>query len=102
MPTLADRAMRVALTGIVPDDDPSIIADMQAEIERLTERCAAYKGQVECGAIEIERLRVAITAWRRADAANRVDPSVDVDALYREAYRLRVIAMPIANEQKTP
>ena len=35
MPTLAERSLRVALTGVVPDDDPSIIADMQAEIERL-------------------------------------------------------------------
>lgn len=27
------------------------------EITRLRERCEAYKGQVECGAAEIERLR---------------------------------------------
>ena len=35
MPTLGERSLRVALTGVVPDDDPTIIADMQAEIERL-------------------------------------------------------------------
>lgn len=28
-----------------------------AEIERLTERCEAYKGQVKAGAVEIERLQ---------------------------------------------
>jgi hypothetical protein len=40
MPTLAERSLRVALTGVVPDDDPSIIADMQAEIERLRHQLA--------------------------------------------------------------
>lgn len=29
------------------------------EIERLTERCAAYKGQVEAGSHEIKRLRAS-------------------------------------------
>ena len=32
---------------------------MRFETERLTERCAAYKGQVEAGAAEIDRLRAA-------------------------------------------
>jgi len=34
-----------------------IEAPLQAEIERLRERCEAYKGQVEAGSHEIERLR---------------------------------------------
>jgi hypothetical protein len=34
--------------------------DAADEIERLTERCAAYKGQVEAGAAEIERLRAIV------------------------------------------
>lgn len=33
------------------------LASRDKEIERLTERCAAYKGQVEAGAAEIERLK---------------------------------------------
>lgn len=36
-----------------------------ADIERLTERCAAYKSQVECGAIEIERLRAVLVDVER-------------------------------------
>lgn len=34
-PTLSDRAFRVAIHGVVPEDDQSIIADMMAEIDRL-------------------------------------------------------------------
>lgn len=36
------------------------LADRDATIERLEERCAAYKGQVEAGAAEIERLKEAL------------------------------------------
>jgi hypothetical protein len=32
---LSGRSLRVALSGFVHDDDPTIIADMQAEIDRL-------------------------------------------------------------------
>lgn len=35
MSDLATRAFRVALYGRVPEDDPTIIADLVAEIERL-------------------------------------------------------------------
>lgn len=35
-------------------------ADREAEIERLTERCEAYKSQVLAGSIEIERLLAAL------------------------------------------
>lgn len=35
MQSLADRLLRVALLGVVPADDPHVIADAQAEIERL-------------------------------------------------------------------
>ncbi len=35
---------------------------LEAEIERLRERCEAYKGQVKAGAAEIERLRAALDA----------------------------------------
>jgi len=31
--------------------------ELEAEIERLRERCEAYKGQVEAGSHEIDRLR---------------------------------------------
>jgi hypothetical protein len=32
---MSDRSLRVAMSGIVHDDDPEIIADMQRQIERL-------------------------------------------------------------------
>ena len=35
MKSLAERLLRVAMTGVVPTDDPHVIADAQAEIERL-------------------------------------------------------------------
>jgi uncharacterized coiled-coil protein SlyX len=35
-------------------EDAAEIARLRAEITRLTERCAAYKGQVEAGAVRIE------------------------------------------------
>lgn len=42
---------------------------MLDEITRLRERCQAYKGQVECGAAEIERLRGAYEIqMRKTDA----------------------------------
>ena len=36
------------------------IRSLRDDVERLTERCAAYKGQVEACAAEIERLRAAL------------------------------------------
>lgn len=42
------------------------------EIERLTERCAAYKGQVEAGAHEIDRLRAGYEAIKRAAVDGKV------------------------------
>ena len=33
--SMSDRSLRVAMTGVVHDDDPTIIADMQLEIDRL-------------------------------------------------------------------
>lgn len=36
MRTLADRALTVAMTGAIPPDDPHVIAEMQAELDRLT------------------------------------------------------------------
>lgn len=35
MSTLSERLMKVALLGVVPDDDQHVIADANAEIERL-------------------------------------------------------------------
>lgn len=37
MSDLSDRSLRVAMTGIVHDDDPTIIADMMVGIETLAE-----------------------------------------------------------------
>jgi cob(I)alamin adenosyltransferase len=36
------------------------LAEAHEEITKLRERCEAYKGQVESGAAEIERLRAAL------------------------------------------
>ena len=36
----------------------------QEQIEKLTERCEGYKGQVEYGAAEIARLKTALTESR--------------------------------------
>jgi len=36
MTSLANRALRVAASGIVPADDPHVIADMQARIDMLS------------------------------------------------------------------
>jgi len=43
----------------------SQLTEASTEIERLTERCAAYKGQVEAGAAEIERLKKANEELRK-------------------------------------
>lgn len=40
------------------------IGEQGAEIERLQERCTAYKGQVEAGALEIERLTGEVAMLR--------------------------------------
>lgn len=39
--SLAARSLRVALSGVVSDDDPHIIADMMGRIEELEEQVAA-------------------------------------------------------------
>ena len=59
MAILAERALRVAMTGVVPDDDPHVIADMQAEIDRLTaERDRMRDALAEYACLGIERCRV--------------------------------------------
>lgn len=40
---MACRSFRVAMTGIVHDDDPEIIADMQRKIERLQSALVAIR-----------------------------------------------------------
>lgn len=35
MSSISDRSLRVAMTGVVSDDDPHIIADMMCRIEEL-------------------------------------------------------------------
>jgi hypothetical protein len=37
-PDLSHRLLRVAMLGVVPSDDPHVIADAQAELERLRKR----------------------------------------------------------------
>jgi predicted nucleic acid-binding Zn-ribbon protein len=39
--------------------------ELKANIERLQERCEAYKGQVKAGSAEIERLKAVIARWEQ-------------------------------------
>jgi hypothetical protein len=55
MASLAERSLRVATSGVVPADDPHVIADMQHRIEALSgllevHRCNADPGKTvgEC------------------------------------------------------
>lgn len=51
--------------------------DKDAQIERLTERCDGYKGQVEAGAAVIERLRAALAPFA-AFAEAHYNPEIGV------------------------
>ena len=65
-----------------PDQDAAQLA--LDEIDRLRERCEAYKGQVEAGAIEIERLLRGIKCIQECLEANppRIgDATFDCEAL---------------------
>lgn len=68
MRSLVERSLRVVMTGVVPADDPHIIADMQAEIERARLRSDTFERQYRqacqdhATAIdEIRRLRAALS-----------------------------------------
>lgn len=60
------------------------------EIERLRERCLAYKGQVESGAAEIERLR-GVMKWvgEVYPAKNRESDGAIVHLTWDEFNRMR-------------
>ena len=62
MTELSDRAMRAALYGL--DDDPHIIADMQAEIELLRSENRQVRLENEQFRREIERLRALLKQAR--------------------------------------
>ena len=60
---LSDRAMLVALTGEVQEDDPHIIADMMAEIDRLRAALNAIEADdPHVMMAEIDRLRAVLKA----------------------------------------
>lgn len=68
---MSDIVERLRATGGKGQGGP-LKAEAADEIERLRERCEAYKGQVEAGAAEIERLRQrcgALDALERAGQA---------------------------------
>lgn len=63
-PNIVERLRRGETSGVViPCDDLKEAAD---EIERLTERCSAYKGQVEAGAAEIAALKARVAELEAA------------------------------------
>lgn len=47
MPSLAERSLRVAMTGAVPADDPTVIADMQNKINALREALRGHQCPVD-------------------------------------------------------
>ena len=55
---MSDRSLRVAMTGFVHDDDPTIIADMQQEIERLRDELERVRRE----------LRIVARYWQITDA----------------------------------
>lgn len=78
---------RSALEGRGPmasqwaDKPHRLVFDLCDEIERLRERCEAYKGQVEAGSNEIERLRSGIHAIiaKFEDGENHDEGAFDSD-----------------------
>ena len=67
-------------------DAKMLMSQAADEIERLEELCAAYKGQVESGAAEIERLQTALIKIAKYDhhwGDNKADTMVKIacDAL---------------------
>ena len=74
MTDLSARALRVAMSGIVPADDPHIIADLQAKIETDAKVIAALRGALQdivdhadlggmwCGALAQKALSIEQTA----------------------------------------
>lgn len=82
--------------------------EMETEIERLRERCEAYKGQVEAGAHEIGRLRArneqleaALTIARDAVASGDSDIGTlnQIDAVLDPEYGAKLAAL---NSSITP
>lgn len=71
---------------------------LKHDVERLTERCAMYKGQVEAGAHEIERL-TAESERLRAALRDVIDPlgSIRRDAESR-GLKLNGMAYSVAND----
>lgn len=49
---------------IIAEGNVEKVEAMQALIDRLTERCEAYKGQVETGASELNRLTAEVERLR--------------------------------------
>jgi hypothetical protein len=45
--SMADRSLRVAMSGVVHNDDPTIIADMQNEIDRLRAELAETRKRLD-------------------------------------------------------
>lgn len=66
--TPAYAALIGRLRNLGPDDSGfrEIGNEAADEITKLTERCSAYKGQVEAGAAEIARLRSDLATARKA------------------------------------
>lgn len=69
-----------------------VMREAADEIERLTERCEAYKGQVEAGAAEIERLR------KTAEAVCWFDWSDNDDDAVAAIDNLRRLLLPLPKQ----
>jgi len=67
-PTLSARALRVAMYGFVPADDPHIIADLQAKIESDAKVIAALRDALRTVKLYIADQMIAHAIVVPADA----------------------------------
>lgn len=91
-PEVIKRRLREA--WLTHPKDLGATSDAHAYIERLEERCAAYKGQVEYGAAETERL-TELDANRTVQV---IELLTERDALRQEIGRLKELLAPFAVE----
>lgn len=68
---MSERSLRVAMTGYVHDDDPTIIADMQQELDLIPQAIrAAENDALERAATLAERHKALATIELKIERAN--------------------------------
>lgn len=82
----------------VGDPAAEMLEKTSARIERLEERCAAYKTQIEAGSRRIEQLeaeKVAEIEARNACARAADTANTEADTLARALYHIETSAWPL-------